>query len=165
MPTIKPRVQVTLDFQTHEVIQRLAAAQGRTRGAIIAELLDSVAPVLARTAAMIEAASEASEQVKSGLRSVAEGVHSDLVGAAGEGIRQMDLMICELSADSTEEANPRVVTRGSGIRHNTNPSATKKTRKGSISGLSGCTCTITNHERQENPKCPVHPIGKGAFRG
>jgi len=154
MPTLKPRVQVTLEFQTHEVIERLAALQGRTRGSIIAELLDSVAPVLARTVAVLEAASTASQEVKSGLRSVAEGVHTDLVGAAGEGIRQMDLMIDELSAGSTEEANPRLVTRGSGIRHTTQPSAPKKLRKGSIPGVAASSSVN-----------PEQPTGRRSPRG
>lgn len=49
MPTIKPRVTITLHPQLHDLISRYARLQGRTRGAVIAELLDSIANPLAST--------------------------------------------------------------------------------------------------------------------
>lgn len=112
MPTVKPRVQVTLEPYDHEVIERLAALQGRTRGAVIADLLHEVTPALARTVALLEAAAEAPEQVKKGLRSVVESAHDELVQVAGDGLKQMDFLLSELSAPAG--ANPHVVTRGSG---------------------------------------------------
>ena len=157
MPTIKPRVQVTLEPQTHEVIERLARLQGRTRGSIIAELLDSIAPVLAQTAAILEAAEAAPKDVLRGLKSVVEGVHDELLDAAGDGIKQMDFLLSELSGG---KANPHVVTRGSGITDSTQKHKNTKARKGSIPGVPGCTCTITKHERQEDVNCPVHGRGK-----
>ncbi|MDG4143705.1 hypothetical protein L5C79_31340, partial [Pseudomonas aeruginosa] len=72
MPTTKPRVQVTMEPHDHEVIARLAKLQGRTRGAVIADLLHEVIPALARTVALLEAAASAPEQVKKGLRSVVD---------------------------------------------------------------------------------------------
>lgn len=157
MPTIKPRVQVTLEPQTHEVIERLARLQGRTRGSIIAELLDSIAPVLAQTAAILEAAEAAPKDVLRGLKSVVEGVHDELLDAAGDGIKQMDFLLSELSGG---KVNPHVVTRGSGITDTTQKHKNTKARKGSIPGVPGCTCTITKHERQEDANCPVHGRGK-----
>lgn len=115
MPTIKPRVNVTLEPQTHAVIERLAHLQGRTRGAVIADLLDSIAPVMGRTVALLEAASSAPQQVKDGLRSVVEGVHDDLLAQAGVNSAQMDQLMHELSGGSQGGVNPHVVTRGSGI--------------------------------------------------
>lgn len=123
MPTIKPRVQVTLEPYDHEVIERLAALQGRTRGAVISDLLHEVVPALARTVSLLEAAAEAPEQVKKGLRSVVESAHDDLVQAAGDGLKQMDFLLSELTASA--EANPHVVTRGSGSGE-TRGSATRK---------------------------------------
>lgn len=129
MPTIKPRVQVTLEPQTHEVIERLARLQGRTRGAVIAELLDSVAPALIRTVALIEAAQEAPEQVKQGLRAVVDSVHDDLVAVSGDSIQQMDWLLGELSSAPQEGVNPHVVTRGSGINPHAEEAAPKTPRK------------------------------------
>lgn len=135
MATTKPRVAVTLDEHTHAVIARLAELQGRTRGSVIAELLDEVAPVLGRTVALLEAAAAAPEQVKAGLRSVVEGVHRDLVKVAGDSVGQLDMLLAvagkqvdgetglqgdgetglQGSEGSAEGgANPHVVTRGSG---------------------------------------------------
>jgi hypothetical protein len=131
MPTIKPRVQVTLEPEVHAVIERLAHLQGRTRGAVIADLLDSVAPALTRTVALIEAAAAAPEQVKAGLRQVVADTHDELVGVSGDAIKQMDFLLGELSGDG---ADPHVVTRGSGIPTDTPPSTRKTPRKRSKSG-------------------------------
>jgi hypothetical protein len=128
MPTLKPRTTITLQPQTHEVIERLALAQGRSRGAIISELLDSVAPALTRTVALLEAAAAAPQQVKDGLRSVVEGVHAEMVATGGDMLKQVDWLMGEFQGGSPGAANPHVVTRGSGIQP---PSSTKrpKTRK------------------------------------
>lgn len=107
MPTVKPRFVVTCEPDTHEVLQRLADLQGRSRGAVVAELLDEVAPALARTVALLEAAAAAPEQVKAGLRAVVESVHDDLVEVAGDGVRQMDMILDALESkrSGTKEDN------------------------------------------------------------
>lgn len=119
MPTDKPRVTVTLEPSTHELIDRLATLQKRTRGAVIADLLDSVAPAMGRTVSMLEAAAVAPAQVKAGLLSVIEGIHQEFLQAAGEGSRRADALI-------QQAANPHVVTRGSHPQSGTPKKATKK---------------------------------------
>lgn len=128
MPTNKPRVQVTLEPSTHEVIERLAELQGRTRGSVIAELLDAVAPSLSRTVALIEAAKEAPESVRKGLIQVVQGAHDDLLEVVGDAHKQVDLLGEEMGklGAPVREANPHVVTRGSG-RGVKKPKTTKKT--------------------------------------
>jgi len=106
MPTEKPRVTVTLEPSTHEVIARLAKLQKRTRGAVIADLLDSVAPAMTRTVALLEAAAVAPWQVKAGLISVVEGIHEEFLQAAGDGSRRAEYLL-------QQAADPHVVTRGS----------------------------------------------------
>ena len=113
MPTLKPRVQVTLEPETHAVISRLASLQGRTRGSVIAEMLDSIAPALTRTVALLEAAAEAPNDVKRGFRAAVESAHQELVALSGDSSRQLDVFLDQLG--SGEEANPHVVTRGSGM--------------------------------------------------
>jgi hypothetical protein len=136
MPTIKPRVQVTLEDQTHEVISRLAALQGRSRGSVIAELLDSVAPALGRTVSLLEAAIEAPRDVKKGLRQMVEGLHDEFLAISGESSKQLDMVLDQLSSGEVSEgANPHLVTRGSGIKPNTSPEKPKKPRKGSTTGV------------------------------
>lgn len=133
MPTVKPRFAVTCEPDTHEVIQRLADLQGRSRGAIVAELLDEVAPALARTVALLEAAAAAPQQVKAGLRAVVEGVHDDLVEVAGDSVRQMDMILDALGAG----ANPHIVTRGSGSGSPRGSSSLKTSENPSSSGVAG----------------------------
>lgn len=113
MATKKPRVAVTLNENTHEVIARLAEIQGRSRGAVIADLLNEVAPVMARTVALLEAAAAAPGQVKDGLRKTFEGLHADLLRSTGDSIVQMDMLLAAMEG-AEEGANPHVVTRGSG---------------------------------------------------
>ena len=112
MPTIKPRIAVTLNQNTFEVIARMAALHGRSRGSVVAELLDSVAPSLSRTVALMEAAAQAPKQVRDGLRAVVENTHDDLVRVSGDAIQQLDFLLGEFSRESV---NPHVVTRGSGL--------------------------------------------------
>lgn len=137
MPTIKPRVAVTLEPKTHEVIERLATLQGRTRGAVIADLLDSVAPALTRTVALLEAALEAPEQVKNGLRSVVEGIHEELVSASGDSTRQLEQLLGDIDRLPEEGSTPVSVTRGSGTEPTTTPKREKHPQKRSRKGNSG----------------------------
>lgn len=160
MPTIKPRVQVTLEPSTHEVIKRLAELQGRSRGSIIAELLDEVGPALTRTVALLEAAAAAPEQVRSGLRSVVEDIHDELLEVSGDSIQQMDWLMSELTGGGASRegqaahprapafthseqvpggANPHVVTRGSGSGEHRRSSTHKSSQNPSSSGVTGKT--------------------------
>lgn len=125
MPTLKPRTTVTLEPQTHEVIERLAVAQGRSRGAIISDLLDSVAPALTRTVALLEAAAAAPQQVKDGLRSVVEGVHAEMIATQGDMLQQVDWLMGEFQGGSASALDPHVVTRGSGTQPPTPPKRPK----------------------------------------
>jgi hypothetical protein len=137
MPTIKPRVAITLEPHTHEVISRLAKLQGVSRGAVIVDLLESVEPALARTFALLEAASRAPDQVKQGLRSVVEGVHDELVSVSGDGIKQMDWLLERLSGGSAEGPTPVPVTRGSGMDSNPPKKPQKQRAKRSSPGVPG----------------------------
>lgn len=126
MPTIKPRIAVTLNQNTFEVIARMASLQGCSRGSVVAELLDSVAPSLSRTVALMEAAAQAPKQVRDGLRAVVENTHDDLVRVSGDAIQQLDFLLGEFSRESV---NPHVVTRGSGSGETRGSQGEKKRSK------------------------------------
>lgn len=135
MPTLKPRVQVTLEPHTHEVIERLSVLQGRTRGSIIAELLDSIAPTLGRTVALLEAAQAAPGEVKRGLRAVVEDVHQELIEVSGDMSAQLDFILDSLGSEAPAGGvDPHLVTRGSGIPPLAEEAAPKKARKRSKPG-------------------------------
>lgn len=131
MPTAKPRIAVTLEQSTFEVIARMAALQGVSRGSIVADLLDSVAPSLARTVSLLEAAAAAPKQVQDGLREVVEAAHDDFTALAGDATRQLDML---LDAFTRTGADPHVVTRGSGITPPVSSQLPKKPRKRSKPG-------------------------------
>ena len=98
MPTSKPRIAITLDPRVYATIERLAQLQRKSRGAVVAELVTSIHEPLMRTVALLDAAAEAPEQVKAGLRGVIEGVESQLVGAAGGGLAQLDWLRARVQA-------------------------------------------------------------------
>ena len=131
MPTAKPRIAVTLEQSTFEVIARMASLQGVSRGSVVAELLDSVAPVLARTVALLEAAAAAPKQVQDGLREVVESAHDDFMVIAGDATNQLDMLF---DAFSKSGVDPHVVTRGSGITPPLSSQLPKKPRKRSKPG-------------------------------
>lgn len=163
MPTIKPRVQVTLEPETHAVIERFAQLQGRTRGSVIAELLDSVAPSLIRTVALLEAALEAPESVKSGLRGVIEGLRGELVDASGDASKQLDFVLNQIEQDAQGYAsNPHVVTRGSGMDSPTPRKSSKRRSNPSRTPLSE---PPTDEEYRGAIKALVSEKKRGAKRG
>lgn len=112
MPTLKPRITITVSENAYEVITRMAKLQGTSKSKVVGDLLDSVAPALTRTVALLEAAADAPKQVRDGLRSVVESTHDELVGVSGDALKQLDFL---LGAFSQDEVNPHVVTRGSGL--------------------------------------------------
>lgn len=97
MPTTKPRVHVTLEPDTHDVIERLATLQGKTRGAVISEMLDSIVPAISRTVTLLEAAAAAPEMLKENFRAVIEGAQSDLAEASGDSAKQLDILMNKLN--------------------------------------------------------------------
>jgi hypothetical protein len=111
---------------------------------VVADLLESVAPVLGRTVALLEAAAAAPKQVRDGLRGVVEDTHEQLIGVAGDSILQMDWLLSELSGGG---ANPHVVTRGSGSGETRGSEGEKKRSKPAAARV---------------PAKKTKPVGKGA---
>ena len=68
MATDKPRLTVVLDLHQYEVLERVARVQGRSKGALVRDLVDSVLPGLERVAAFGEMLDEASDEVRATLR-------------------------------------------------------------------------------------------------
>lgn len=151
MPTIKPRIAVTLNPPVYETITRLAALQGRSKGSVVAELLEAVHPPLMRTVALLEAALEAPKAVHAGLLQTIQGLERDLNPQMVDALGQMDWLLGEIQRASatgsgettaggeapnpaaSEGVNPRVLTGGSGggaKEVGRSARATKKTKRG-----------------------------------
>ncbi len=152
MPSSKPAIAVRLPPHVFEVFARLAELQGRSRGSVVAELLEAVYPPLMRSVALMEAAIEAPAQVRDGLRQTLEDLELDLVKSAGGSLAQMDMLIERTREHGHGEAErreapharapaaapksgksggptPVPVTRGSGLVKRT-ASRTRKPRSG-----------------------------------
>lgn len=122
MPTKRPRVTTTLPPQVYETISRMALLTGRSRGAIVADLLDSVHIPLTRTVALMEAAKDAPEDVKRNLRGTVEALERQAYASAEALTGQMDLVteITRIAREASQhkEAGGRVDPRTSntGVR-------------------------------------------------
>ena len=113
MPTNKPRVMVTLDPSVYETLSRLAELQGSSRSRVVADLLESIHPPLQRTVALLDAAKEAPQQVKDGLRSTVEDLEREISGQSREALGQLDWVARELGAEADEGvSDPRPCNTG-----------------------------------------------------
>lgn len=87
MPTINPRVNVTLSPSLDALVGRLAALQRVSKSNVLRELLETAAPALSRAVALMEAAARSKPEVLSGLarsldqsQNKAEAILDDLLG-------------------------------------------------------------------------------------
>jgi len=103
MPTSKPRMTITTSKPIYETISRMAKLQNTSKSAVVNDLLEAVHMPLMRTVALLEAATDAPQQVRDGLRTTAEALELQLTGSLGSSIAQIDLLTTKLT-DSTPEA-------------------------------------------------------------
>jgi len=107
MATKKPRINVTLEPYRYQLLKRLAELQGVSMSYLLADLLDSVAPVLERVAVAIEAAQQAQESLKPNLVRVAQQAEAELSPMLSEAITQLDMFIRQAqSAPSNDGGAP-----------------------------------------------------------
>lgn len=158
MPTAKPRLSITLDPPRYELLRRLAALQGVSAAHILADLLETVAPVLERTCVALENAQRASQDVRENLRRAALEAEQAILPMAGTALRQFD-MFC--AAVPPAAAGDALAAPGAARERPADP---RPVITGVRSPPGGCTCTITEHERQENPTCPVHSVRRRRTR-
>lgn len=116
MPTNKPRISVTLPPHVGETYKRMAALQGRSAAAVVADLLLAAHEPLCRTLAVLEAAREAPRHVLEGIREAAEETERDLTRAYAGGLHQLDWIMERVRQPDAPQVpdDPRLVTRGSG---------------------------------------------------
>ena len=116
------------------LLTKLSKLQGRRRGEILSELLETVREPLERVAVLLQAAKDAPASALAGLRASAHQAEAAMLPQAAMGMGQLDFLIEQAKgagarADSGAVAappaslsrnspspppNPRVVTRGSG---------------------------------------------------
>lgn len=131
MATNKPRINVTLEPHRYALFKRLAALQGVSMSALIAELMETVADPMERVCVVLEAAAKAPGDLKSGLRAAVDRAEATLMPNALKTLEQFDMFVgdigkvieaagapgstCEAGAPGAPAASPdpRLVTRGS----------------------------------------------------
>ena len=141
MPTINPRVNVTLKPHQYELLTRLGRAQGRSRSAILLELLELVFPVLERVVVAVEGAQKAQDMARDGLRESVERAEQAILPHVAAAMGQLDAFVDQVAGLAgpdrvtsgsppaggpagaggarSRSADPRPVTRGSprGVAH------------------------------------------------
>lgn len=131
MATTKPRINVTLEQHRYELFKRVAALQGVSMSALVAELLEMVAEPMERVCVVLEAAAKAPGELKEGLRAAVDRAEATLIPSAVKALDQFDLFLgdCDAAIDASAKAavpDPRPVTRGSTpLRGNMEPGAKK----------------------------------------
>ena len=150
MPSIKPRLALTLPQHRYDLLKRLAGLQGVSMASVVSELLDECYPVLERVVLALEAAQKASEGARSGLKDACDKALEELepyrVAASDQfdmfmdGIMQKTEAAAGDSSAVEAKANPRVVTRGSGSTEHKplnlgQPSNGKASRRSSKGGV------------------------------
>lgn len=132
MPSVKPRLALTLPEHRHELLKRLAALQGVSMASVVTELLEECYPVLERVVLALEAAKSASESAKTGLRESCDKAIAEIEPYREQFMDQWDLFMDGITREAqgageraersdahspappAATVNPRVVTRGSG---------------------------------------------------
>jgi len=94
MATKKPRAMITLEFEDHDVLKRLAEIQSTSVSKIVGELIHEVVPQLKGVLAALEQAKAASEKLtpeaKARLRAKMEGKEAEAIEAMEELRKELD---------------------------------------------------------------------------
>lgn len=93
MPTVNPRVNITVKPHQHVLLGRLAKLQKTSRAALVRDLFEQVYPVLERVAVLAEAAAKASQDVKERLGEVSERAERDMLPLLEKAIGQLDMFV------------------------------------------------------------------------
>lgn len=134
MPSVKPRLALTLPQHRYDLLERLARLQGVSKASIVTGLMEEAWPVLERVCVAIEAVQRMQQDVKPGFREACDQAISEIEPYAHSIANQFDLFIngvvsgsafvadCETSPSDGAQADanadrpyPRPVIRGSGF--------------------------------------------------
>lgn len=80
MPTLKPRVSITMDTEDLAILDRYAAASGTPRATIVSGLIASAIPELGRAAELIEMANAAPRHIREGIVENLSNATADAMG-------------------------------------------------------------------------------------
>ena len=93
MPTLKPRITITLTDEQHATLQALAQLQGVSMSSIVVDLVDTTLPVLQRLVSVLQNASQAPKAVLDGLSASLSEALGDAKGHGDAVMGQLDLLV------------------------------------------------------------------------
>lgn len=93
MPTVKPRITITLTDHQHAVLSSLATVQKVSMSSIVVDLVDATLPVLERLASVLQNAANAPQSVLDDLRRSLASAEQDTVGMSSDVMGQLDLLV------------------------------------------------------------------------
>jgi len=107
MPTLKPRITITLSDHAHSVLSSLSQAQKVSMSSIVVDLVDTTLPVLERLAAILKNAAEAPQSVLDELKKSLESAESHALSAQDNVMGNLDLFVAMSGGSDTKPAQPR----------------------------------------------------------
>lgn len=99
MPTVNPRINVTLSPSLDHLVHRMAVHQRASKSQVLRELLEAAEPALQRAVALMDAASRATAEVRGGL-----AAHLDRAQDATEDALAVVLSRLDRGRDLVEQA-------------------------------------------------------------
>lgn len=106
MATTKPRITITLEPHTHEVLSRLSRVGGDSMSQLVVGLLDLAVPSFERLVVVLERAQSAGDEVKAGLASSLQRAERDLLPAMVQALGQGDMFLRDLGVQAHAPGQP-----------------------------------------------------------
>lgn len=176
MATTKPRITVTLSARQHEVLRIISENSGQSVSSFVSDLIEQTLPTLERMAETFRRIKAVRDDQRQRIAQELDSAHSALEPIVSQVLGQFDLfcqrvedtagvpptparaaVVGETPAPSTPATNRGVTPPPSPARKPARAKASRPIASEKVfSKPKGCTCTVTAHERQENPACPVH---------
>lgn len=184
MATNKPRITVTLTPRQYEVLKTIADTGGATMSGMLGEFIESAMPTFERMAATFQQVHKANQKERERIVEALSDAQTALEPIALAAVGQFDLFLGKLegavegrvrggAADSALLSAAPVIPRtnrgvtpirakrpqpntGKALKAVQKKEVSKKVSVSNGHKPKGCTCTVTDYERQENKTCPVH---------
>lgn len=157
MPTLNPRITITLTPAVAAVLRELSSLAGNSQSAIVGELLETSLPVFERVVAALRAASQIQASAKVEIAAGLDRAQQKLETQMGLMLSEMD----ETTRPLLEEAE-RVTRRGSGGAGAGMRAARTATAPKASSGL---TTPVSLTGGSGHPKTGKNKVLKGVGRG
>ena len=123
MPTVNPRINVTLSPSTDALVSKLAGLQRVSKSQVLRELLEAAEPALQRAATLMEAAASAKVGVLDGLAKSLDKAQADAERTIERQLGAMDDLVRQAEAiGERRPARPDAGAAGRAGRRSQGPS-------------------------------------------